>query len=72
MLFDVLGLGCRNTFRAFLALEETLKDKVGTRLDGLAITTSLEELTTERTAAQVVDLLHAFEHGVALGTESLD
>ena len=47
VLLDMLGLGCRNALRALLTLKETLKDEVGTRLDGFAITTSLEELTTE-------------------------
>jgi hypothetical protein len=72
VLFDLLGLSRGNAFGALLALKETLKDEVGARLYDLALAPSLEELATEGTAPQVVDLLHTFQNCVALRTESLD
>ena len=72
LLFDPLGVGGGNTLGALFTLKGALQDEVGTRLDDLAIAASLEELATEGTAPQVIDLLHALENGVALRTESLD
>ena len=72
VLFDRLGVRRANTFGALLTLKGALQDEVRTRLDDLAIAAGLEELATEGTAPQMVDLFHSFKNGVALGAESLD
>ena len=72
LFFHLLGLGGGNAFGALPALKKALKDEVRARLDSLAAASGLEELSTQGTASQVVDLFHALENRVALGTESLN
>jgi len=70
--FDLLGVRRRNAFRALLTVKRALQDEVGSELDGLAIALGFEELATEGTPSQVVDLLHATENVLAFGTKNLD
>jgi len=58
VLFDLLGSSHGNAFGALPTLEGALQDEVRTRLDGLALAASLEELAAEGTAPEVIDLFH--------------
>jgi hypothetical protein len=69
MLFDLAGVLGGNPLGALPPFEGGLQDEVRTRLDDLALPAGLEELAAEGAAPQVVDLLHAIENGIALGTE---
>lgn len=72
MLFDLPGVRGGNPLGALPPLEGGLEDEVRPRLDDLALPAGFEELAAEGTPAQVVDLLHALQNGIALGSEGLD
>ena len=67
VLFDLASIRRGNAFGALLTLEGALQHEIRTRLDYLAIAAGFEELATEGTTPQMVDLFHLFKHGVAFG-----